>query len=324
MRGTIYCGECDGRLIYTRAKGRAGGIYEYFVCAGRQQGTCNQPHHRVQAVEQAIEDVYAENELSEQRRQQIRTAVRAYVQTLDQHTGPERQQIEENLTRLSGQEKKLLQAHYDDNITPELFAAEQQRIRRERIAAQQRQEELQVDHGQTLKTLDTALSLTDEIQTAYILAKPTTRRIFNQAIYDRILIDRETIASTEHATPFAEIHALEQELPPDAPTGPRAAPDAAGSQLGAWTLNSQGPARRARTGHGTKRTPTAITSRGGSNVECMVRPSGLEPPRGNLPTRPSTLRVYQFRHGRRGASIAPGCTAPRQATAAARVASVLA
>src|SRR5271166_4111084 len=36
-----------------------------------------------------------------------------------------------------------------------------------------------------------------------------------------------------------------------------------------------------------------------------MRPSGLEPPRGNLPTRPSTLRVYQFRHGRRGASIAP-------------------
>ena len=46
-----------------------------------------------------------------------------------------------------------------------------------------------------------------------------------------------------------------------------------------------------------------------------MRPSGLEPPRGKLPTRPSTLRVYQFRHGRRGASIAPGalgrCPRPR-------------
>lgn len=39
-----------------------------------------------------------------------------------------------------------------------------------------------------------------------------------------------------------------------------------------------------------------------------MRPNGLEPSRGNLPTRPSTLRVYQFRHGRRGASIAPGST----------------
>ena len=37
-----------------------------------------------------------------------------------------------------------------------------------------------------------------------------------------------------------------------------------------------------------------------------MRPSGLEPPRTVKSTRPSTLRVYQFRHGRRGASIAPG------------------
>ena len=31
-----------------------------------------------------------------------------------------------------------------------------------------------------------------------------------------------------------------------------------------------------------------------------MRRRGLEPPRGNPPTRPSTLRVYQFRHRRRG------------------------
>ena len=37
-----------------------------------------------------------------------------------------------------------------------------------------------------------------------------------------------------------------------------------------------------------------------------VRPRGLEPPRELSPTRPSTLRVYQFRHRRVGrGSIAP-------------------
>src|SRR5277367_1692564 len=53
-----------------------------------------------------------------------------------------------------------------------------------------------------------------------------------------------------------------------------------------------------------------------------MRPSGLEPPRGNLPTRPSTLRVYQFRHGRRGASIAPrmlGAAGPRKRSQLASV-----
>jgi len=276
LRGTVYCGECDGRLIYTRAKGQAGAIYEYFVCTGRQQGSCSQPHHRVQAVEQAIEDVYAENELTDSRREEIRMAVRAYVATLDQQAGPERQEIAANLSRLAGQEKKLLQAHYDDNITVELFAEEQQRIRRERIAAQKRQAELEVDHSQTLKTLDTALSLTDEIQTAYVLAKPTTRRVFNQAIYERIWIDREHVAGTQLASPFAEIHALDQHLPRAAETGAQPAPDAAAAQFDHWTLDGRTLRARAR----KKRTSTAILSRGGSNVEAMVRMRGLEPPPG--------------------------------------------
>ena len=39
--------------------------------------------------------------------------------------------------------------------------------------------------------------------------------------------------------------------------------------------------------------------RGGFSPAMMVRSSGLEPPRTIRSTRPSTLRVYQFRHERR-------------------------
>src|ERR1700760_2240686 len=39
-----------------------------------------------------------------------------------------------------------------------------------------------------------------------------------------------------------------------------------------------------------------------------MRSSGLEPPRGNLPTRPSTLRVYQFRHERRVREYSPAAS----------------
>jgi hypothetical protein len=37
-----------------------------------------------------------------------------------------------------------------------------------------------------------------------------------------------------------------------------------------------------------------------------MRSSGLEPPRAVKPTRPSTLRVYQFRHERRGREYSLG------------------
>src|SRR4029078_1467554 len=45
---------------------------------------------------------------------------------------------------------------------------------------------------------------------------------------------------------------------------------------------------------------------------CM-RWRGLEPPRGINPTRPSTLRVYQFRHQRARAIVATPSTRPRAA-----------
>ena len=42
------------------------------------------------------------------------------------------------------------------------------------------------------------------------------------------------------------------------------------------------------------------TTKPPQNGGFIMRRRGLEPPRGNPPTRPSTLRVYQFRHRRRG------------------------
>ena len=45
--------------------------------------------------------------------------------------------------------------------------------------------------------------------------------------------------------------------------------------------------------------PPALASLGGFSPTMTMRPSGLEPPRTVRSTRPSTLRVYQFRHGRR-------------------------
>lgn len=254
LRGSVYCGECEGRLIYTRVKGQAGGTFEYFLCSGRQKRTCSQPYHRIEAVERAVEDEYARIQLSESRREQIRTAVRTYVATLDELAEPERQQVIENLARLARQEKKLLQAHYADNISDELFAEEQQRIRRERVAAEQRQVELQVDHGRTLERLDVALGLTDRIQAAYMMAAPQTRRLFNQAIFARIWIDRERVSDIELASPFAEL--LTGDLVDDMSAGRTAEVDQPESE-----------------------TSTALADRGGSNVQRMVRAEGLEPPR---------------------------------------------
>ncbi|MCL2424041.1 MAG: recombinase family protein [Micrococcales bacterium] len=35
LKGTVYCGTCGSRLIFTNAKNRHGIVYPYFICAGR-------------------------------------------------------------------------------------------------------------------------------------------------------------------------------------------------------------------------------------------------------------------------------------------------
>jgi site-specific DNA recombinase len=277
LRGTVYCDECGGRLIYTRANG-AGGTYEYFVCRGRQEGTCSQPHHRVPAVELAIEKHYAKVQLKALNRDDVRRAVSDYVASLDASVAPTRTRVTETLRRLDGQERKLLDAHYAEEVSKAIFSEEQRRIQSERAAAEKLQSELDFDHREVLGHLEVALELTDRLQDAYRLSKPLVRRLFNQAIFKGIWIKDEGIARVELKEPFDEFIAISYFYEVVRSSRPRRP-----AQLN-WVADSQASP-------GNARTPTTVSSRGSSNVESMVRMRGLEPPRSFLHTDLNRARL---------------------------------
>ncbi|MDX6632024.1 MAG: site-specific recombinase [Solirubrobacterales bacterium] len=288
LRGSLFCAQCGGRLIYTRAKGN-GGLYEYFVCMGRKQGTCSQPNHRAEAVEAAVEDHYDSVQLSERRRESIRNAVRDHVGALAKRASQEIEIANSNLARLENEERKLLAAHYADRISMGLFAEEQERIRRERIAARRLAEQLDFKYAAFVKALDVALSLTDGIQIAYRQAKPKERRLFNQAFFERLEVDNEEISEHKLSDPFVQV--LDRRW--GASPGKRA-PSAEIASIDLVALrNLAAPHEPKHAG-----TPALLSQRGGSNVRSLVRLRGVEPPRTFRSTRPSTLRVYQFRHRR--------------------------
>lgn len=263
LRGSVFCGARGSRLIYTRATGRNGSTYEYFVCHGKSKRLCNQPHHRVEAVEQAIEREYTKVQLTPAVRDGIRADVRAYAAQLDGRVGPERGEIQSRLKQLAVQERKLLEAHYQDQISPELFAEEQRRIRQERVAVERRQQELDVDHGRTLEQLEAALAMTGQLQTAYLLAEPNTRRLLNQAIFRGFWIDREEIARAELASPFMELVERVHETPGQ--VHQKTEPNVIEPELEAWTLEPD-PEALAR----NQRTRNQVALVTGSNVEKMM------------------------------------------------------
>lgn len=116
---------------------------------------------------------------------------------------------EVKLAQLDRQERKLLTAHYDDKVSEELFGEEQTRIRKERIAAKRRIEALSVDHDVALKNLAKALDLlSEETQTAYLLASPDERRLLNQGLTKRFEIKDEEVVADVEADRFAELREL--------------------------------------------------------------------------------------------------------------------
>jgi len=247
LRGSIYCGECGRRLIYSRANGK-GGLYEYFVCGGRQHGNCTQRAHRVQAVEAAVVQHYAAKELSDQERDKLRSAVTAHIETISTLAAGKVAEAESILTRLERQERKLLQAHYADNISEALFAEEQARIRRERVAAEKRVDGLGVEHGQVLKALDLALAMTDDIRVAYAQAGPQERRLLNQGLFERLEIDSEQVVGGQDTEVFGQLQHLAQ----------------------GWDQTIYVPALKAKT-------PDPLAKVWGLNIESLVPLRGFEP-----------------------------------------------
>jgi hypothetical protein len=107
--------------------------------------------------------------------------------------------------RLKGQERKLLDAHYADQISPDLFADEQTRIRRERVAAEMTIGRLTIQGDRAQRGLSAAVALMHDAQASYLRCEDTDRRLLNQAFFDRIEIDIEDIADVAMTRPFADI-----------------------------------------------------------------------------------------------------------------------
>jgi hypothetical protein len=97
-------------------------------------------------------------QLTEHRRDRISKAVRDFCAVRHDASVPQLTAATSELAKLERQERKLLDAHYEDRVSDELFKSEEQRIRRERVAAEVAISRLEVNDDRLLSTLDEALA----------------------------------------------------------------------------------------------------------------------------------------------------------------------
>ncbi len=208
LKGSIYCGNCGARLMYSRNTGR-GGTYEYFVCSMRQRGGCEQGLSRVDDVAAKIEHHYRTIVLTDAQREGTRNALRYHLNGLQEVGEKEITRCTSLIEGLKNEERLLLRARYKSGISDDIFDEELARIQREREQSKHVLNGLNIRYEDIQATLGVGLDiLADGIDELYLRADDTMRRLMNQAIFQAIWVCDEDVIGSQLTPEFAAITSI--------------------------------------------------------------------------------------------------------------------
>ena len=225
LKGSIWCGACGGRMIFTRNKGKSGRSYDYFFCLGTKgiQARCARPHVRVDKVEIAVTDFYQAMRLPAYKVEQIRRVVRDEI---------ERQHVEAShlaaaadvaLVRVRREREKLMEAHYAGAVPLDILKTEMARLTREMNEAEKQVAQAAHSLAELGQRLDNALGLVEHCGRLYTAATSKERRMLNQGFFARLFLDEDGgVEYAEMQEPFASIMAVDPDVKATKLAGKRA------------------------------------------------------------------------------------------------------
>ena len=267
LRGSVYCGSCESRLMVTTARNRWGSEYPYLVCSGRTRRItdCQRQAMPIQLIEELIEDEYRTIALSPQLRDDIEELVLEDFDSLQAAAAGEQQQMEQQRIELTGKRQKLLDAHYAGAIPLDLLKTEQDRIATQLKRIHEELTDADANYEQARATLADTLDLTRDCHAAYLEAGDSTRRLFNQAFFAKIYIDeddqtRERTIRVDYNQPFDNL--LSRLIPAHVH----------------HNLDTKRTAHREIPVGGPSDCTPDITEVQGSHTSTLVGAEGLEPP----------------------------------------------
>lgn len=259
LRGTLYCAECGGRMLFGRHKSKTGRHYEYFCCTNRLTrgtgGRCPSRHFPVAAVERKIEDHYRTVRLAASKQNEIRADVRRDGEPRLAVARAEAEKQRRKVEALEANQAHLVQLSYKGLVSDEVLAGEQRRLEAEQKQARKRLVETELEAQEVEAALEEALARTKTPHATYMASTPFERRILNQAFFKRIEVGEGGEIVRVELTPVYEAFAAWHE-PLGRPRRPKS--------------------RRARRSSGAH--PDPVSRGRGSLLNQMVEAGGIEPP----------------------------------------------
>ena len=204
LKSTIYCGSCGERLLVQIAKARSGMRYPYFMCAGRhsKRNHCQQKSVLIYEVEKKIEEHYERIVLDPEFRKTVEAMLLVELKAARADAEAEQRNLVRERDKLERQRDKLMEAHYAGAIPVDLLKTEQERIATGMLHITSRLDASNAHFDVVESNLKAALDLTEHCARAYVNAPDHIKKLFNQAFFNRILVNPDTSVNAELAPPF--------------------------------------------------------------------------------------------------------------------------
>ncbi len=289
LKGSVFCGSCQGRLIICNTTNRHGTSYSYFVCINRskRRNGCQQSAVPIAVVARKIEEHYLTLQPFPELVEEIKAVLADELSKTRAAADDERTVQRLRIQKLEDERTKLLQGFYDGSIPSDLMKKEQTRITSELEHARNREAALSVQFDIVQINIEKAISFAGNWHRAYLASSDLERRRLNRAVFEKLLIYETGDVTDQLAEPFKTI--LGREITQAAAERFHLTRDESAAIDEAWTNLSAKWATEAKTngripafaGAGSEnrehKTPDTEGA-GGCDTCLMVDREGLEPP----------------------------------------------
>jgi len=286
LRGVIWCGRCQSRLMIMTGRSKTGVQYHYYVCRGRQERTCDLPYLKIEEVERKVLAHYATVRLPDDFRDRAAHVMsQAATERSTTHTTL-RGQLKRQLTEIEAKEDHYLDLVGDpawpkEKLNQRIIALREDRVR---IETQLVSGPNEVQSG--LDVFLSTLNLLDNPQALYAEASVPVKKVINKAIFTKLYLDVDTeaeVVDDDLNEPFATvIYARRADDGTATSTELRRAVDESLTTIKKRPAPRKGQTSR-RSGIAAAPSFTAAASlvcalrKQGSSNAALVEPRGLEP-----------------------------------------------
>jgi site-specific DNA recombinase len=192
--GTVYCGQCGKRLMFTKCTGRNGCKFSYLVCPGRHKDkSCDLPYQPVERIEDFVVRYYETHVSVDAKRvvalmpiliEQYKRVARS--RTIDVEA------IQKIIDAIRAKQKQLVDSHLANPraIPLHLLEVKQAELDEELKAADSQLASAMGDVETGEQGMLRANRLLTALPSTYHQAKPLFRRQINQAYFLKVFIGR--------------------------------------------------------------------------------------------------------------------------------------